>query len=87
MTIQAVLHRIHAEAVIAREAAMQCVTGRSDEYTAWAEDPTQFLQRLVGSRADVFVRPDYKPFYTMEPTASTGRRRYWAKIPPPHPVV
>ena len=46
----------------------------------WEAKPETFLHHLKGQRADVFVRPDYKPFYTLEGGVS-GRRRFWSSFP------
>ena len=73
--VQRVLHEVHAQA----DALRGALTNLALEHDRWTTDPQTFLQHLVGDRTDVFVRQDYKPFYTMEPS---GRRKFWAAIPP-----
>ena len=72
--IQTSLQQVHAQAVSFRETVMQLAVA----YASWAEELTRFLQHLIGARVDVFVRPDYKPFFTLEPS---GRRKFWARVP------
>lgn len=72
--IQTSLQQVHAQAVSLRETVVQLAA----TYTSWAEEPTRFLQHLIGTREDVFVRPDYKPFFTLEPS---GRRKFCTRVP------
>jgi hypothetical protein len=50
------------------------------QQATWASNPPLFLQSILGSRKDVHIRPDYKPFYTVEPS---GKRKYWGFVPSP----
>ena len=71
--VHTTLNELHEQAEAYRDAVVQWMR----LHQAWAREPQAFLQHLIGERADVFVRPDYKPFYTLGPG---GRRQYRSTV-------